>query len=100
MAEYRRSDRPADKAYEKDCEGFEHSDYRVRFGEEELAEDQPGDLAVKQEIVPLNRRTDRASDERATQLRAVLGVGQRRSTKFDCGHLGVPPNSIFRRADR
>ena len=94
MAEDRRPDRPTDKADEEDREGLQYADQRVRLGEEELAEDQPRDLAVKQEIVPFDGRADRAGNQRAAQLRAVLGVGKRADANFDCRHLGFP-KSIF-----
>src|SRR5208282_3636686 len=68
MAEYRRPDRPPEKSDEKDRERLEHADDWIRLRKEKFAEDQPGDLAVKQEIVPLDRRADRACDQGTAQL--------------------------------
>jgi hypothetical protein len=47
VAEYRRPDRPADKPDEKDREGLEHADQRIRFGEKQFAEDQRRNLAIE-----------------------------------------------------
>ena len=74
MTEERRPDRPGDKADGIDRKRLQHADQRVGFGEEELPEGEAGDDAVEQEIVPLDRRADRARDHRPPQLRAVIGV--------------------------
>src|SRR5438309_3666213 len=76
MAEYSRSDGPAEKSDEKDGERLQHADQRVGLREEELAEDEPRHLAIEQEIVPFDRRAHRAGDQRAAQLRAMLGFRQ------------------------
>jgi hypothetical protein len=65
MAKDRCSDGPADKSDEENSERFEHADQWIRFGKEELAKDQRGDLAIEQKVVPLDRRTDRAGDHGA-----------------------------------
>jgi hypothetical protein len=65
MAEDRRPDRPRDKADGVDREGLQCPDQRVRLREIELGENQPGDRAVDEEIVPFDRRADRAGDHRA-----------------------------------
>src|SRR5260370_140313 len=62
MAENRRPDGPAEKSDEKDGKRLQHADQRVGLREEALAENQSGHLAVKQEIVPFDRRADRAGD--------------------------------------
>src|SRR5207237_9389005 len=77
MAEERRPDRPRDKADGVDREGLQHADQRVGFGEEKLPEGEARDDAVEEEIVPLDRRADRARDYRPPQLRAMIGLGQR-----------------------
>jgi hypothetical protein len=99
MPEDRRSDWPADKADEKDGEGFEHADYRVRFGEEELAEDKPRDLAVKQEIVPFNRGPDRAGDQSTAQLRTMFEIGKPTRRDIGCRHR-ISPHSSAHDRDR
>src|SRR5262249_38109257 len=72
MAEYRRSDRPTEKSDEKDREGLQNADDRIRLRKKELAEDQPCDLPVKQKVIPFNRSPDRAGDQRTAQLPAML----------------------------
>src|SRR6516225_1109905 len=86
MAEYRRPDRPADKSDEKNGERLEYADQRIRFGEEEFAEDQRSHLAVQQEIVPLDRGADRAGDHGAAQMRAMLCFGKLTRCDFGCRH--------------
>src|SRR5207237_10482060 len=90
MAEYSRSDGPAEKSDEKDGERLQHADQRVGLREEELAEDQPRHLAVKQEIVPFDCRADRAGDQSTPQLPVVLGLGEAACGNFGCRHR-VPP---------
>src|SRR5215469_10159613 len=98
MAEDRCPDRPADKADEEDCERLQHADDRIRLREEELAEDQPRHLAVKQKIVPFDRRADRAGYKSTTQLPAVLGLGDPARGNFGCCHCNSLPDQ-GRRAD-
>ena len=76
MAEDRRADRPPDKADEEHAERLEHTDQWIGFGEEELAEHQPGDRAVQQEVVPFDRGADRAGDQGATQVAMMFGRGK------------------------
>jgi hypothetical protein len=73
MAKDRRSDRTSDKTDEKHSERLQHADERIGFGKEQLAEDQPGYLAVEQEVVPFDRGANRAGDQGSAQLRAVFG---------------------------
>ncbi len=94
MAEDRRPDGPTDKTDEEDGERLKHADQRVGLGEEELAEDEPRHLAVKQEVVSLDRRADRAGDDGAAQLPAMLGVGKRADANFDRRHLGFPQRTF------
>ena len=93
MAEYRRADRPTEKPYEKNGKRLEHADQRIRLREEKLAENQAGHLAVKQEIVPFDCRTDRAGDQGAAQLPAMLGFGEAACGNFGCRHR-VPPKAV------
>src|SRR6202022_1771720 len=75
-AEYRRPGGPAQKPDEKDGERLEHADQWIGFGEEEFAEDQCGHLAVEQEIIPFDRRADRAGDHGAPQMRPMVELGK------------------------
>ncbi|MBV8455580.1 MAG: hypothetical protein JO122_03070, partial [Acetobacteraceae bacterium] len=54
MAEDRRADRARDEAHRIDGESLQHTDQRIRVGEEKLAENKAGYNAVKQEIVPFD----------------------------------------------
>ena len=74
MAEYRRADRPPDKPDKENAERLENADQGSGLGEEERSEDQRAHLAVKQEIIPFDRGADRAGDQCAVQLRAMLDV--------------------------
>jgi hypothetical protein len=76
MTEDCRSDRPRDKANGVDSEGLQCPDQRVRLREIELGENQPGDRAVDEEIVPFDRRAHRAGNHRAPQLGAMLEYGK------------------------
>src|SRR5438477_10066114 len=86
MTENRRPDRPSDKTDEEDPECLQDSDERVGAGKEELAEDQPRHLSVKQEIVPLDRCADGASNNSTAQLSAMLVFGDVGSTDLGSGH--------------
>jgi hypothetical protein len=58
VAEDRRADRAPDKADEIGSEGGERRRERIRIGKEQLAENEPGRRAVKEEVVPLDRGTN------------------------------------------
>ena len=60
MAEDRCADPAGDKADRINGKGLQHADQWVGLGKEELTEDQTGDDAVEQEVVPLDRRADSA----------------------------------------
>ena len=74
MTEDRRADRAVNEAHRIDGKCLQHAYQRVGFGKEEFAEDQPGDDAVKQEIVPLDRRANGAGDYRPAKLRAMVSL--------------------------
>jgi len=87
MPEDRSTDRASDKADGVDGKRLQYADQRVGFGKEQLAEDQTGDDAVEQEVVPFDRRADGAGDHRAPQLSGVLGLGYGPHSDLGCGHL-------------
>jgi hypothetical protein len=66
------ADWASDKADSIDGKRLQHTDQRVGLGKEEFAENQASDDAVEQEIVPLDRRADRARDYGLAQFNAVL----------------------------
>ena len=76
MAEERRSYGPGDKADGIDTERLQRPDQRVGRWKEQLGKDQRRDDDVEQKIVRLDHRADRAGDNRAAQLCAVLGIGE------------------------
>jgi hypothetical protein len=90
MAEYRRSNRTGDKADRVNHKGLQCSGQRVGAGEIELREDEPGNRAVDEEIVPFDRGADRAGDHRAAQLPPVLELRQR-SRRDDGRHAPFLP---------
>src|SRR5271169_5242526 len=95
MAEYRRPDGPAEKSDEKDGERLQHADDRIRLRKEKFAEDQPCHLAVEQEIVPFDRRADRAGDQGTAQLPAMLGLGEVAHRNFGYRHLRFPQSTFL-----
>jgi hypothetical protein len=86
MTEDRRSNRTPDKADEKDPERLQHANDRIGFGKEQFAEDQPGHRTVEQEVVPFDRRADRAGDDGSPQLPAMFGLGDGARWDFGCRH--------------
>ncbi len=100
MAEDRRPDRPRDKADGIDREGLQRAGERIGSREIELRENQPGDRAVDEEIVPLDRRADGAGNHRPAQLRAMLQYGQSIRRAIGGRHCCVPPrgSALCRRA--
>ena len=86
MTENRCPDRSSDKTDEENPECLQDADERVGAGKEELAEDQPRHLSVKQEIVPLDRCADGAGNDSAAQLSAMLVFGHAGSTDLGGDH--------------
>ena len=73
MAEDRGADRATDEADEIGAEGGKRRGQRIFVGKVELAEDEAGGGAVKEEVVPLDGGADGRGDDRLAQLRAVVG---------------------------
>jgi hypothetical protein len=97
MAEDRGPHGPGEEAHGVDQEGLERADQRVGLREEEFGEDEAGDGAVEEEIVPLDRGADRAGDDGAGELGPVLGLGERAGSGGDGGcHAACLP--IVRRS--
>jgi hypothetical protein len=74
VAKNRGADRPGNEAYVEDDVGLQGPDQWIRIREKQFREDQPGDGAVEQEVVPLDRGADRAGDQCSPQLPTVLQV--------------------------
>jgi hypothetical protein len=91
MAEDCRADWPGDEANCINGKGLQHPDQWVGLGKEELAEDQTGDDAVEQEVVPLDRRADGAGDYGPPQLSAVIGLGNSAPEEFGRRHPILQP---------
>ena len=89
MTEDRGADRAGGKADEISAEGKQRCRQRLLVGEVELAEDETGGGAVKEEVVPLDGGADGRSDHRLAQLRAVFSLRQRHVCR--CHSHGVPP---------
>src|SRR5438309_8534899 len=68
MAEDCRSDWPGDKPYGVDQKDVEGSHRGIGLGEEELGKDECGGGGVEKEVIPLDRRADRAGDDGSTEL--------------------------------
>jgi hypothetical protein len=77
----------------KNGERLGHADQWIRFGKEGLAEGERGHLAIEQEVVPLDRRTDRAGDHGAAQVRTVVKFGKVIRGRIGGGHRNSSPAS-------
>ena len=73
VAEDRGADRPRDEPDRVDAERLQRADQRIGVREVQLGEDQAGDGAVEEEVVPLDGGADGARDDRAPELYAVVG---------------------------
>ena len=91
MAEDRGADGSCNKADEIDAKRFEGTHQWRRFREEELREDNARDLAIEQEIVPLDRGPNRARDRRPPQLRAMIALGKRANCGLSSCHQTILP---------
>src|SRR5712664_643352 len=67
VSEYCRADRTGDKPDRVNGKGLENAGEGIRMRKEQLAEDQAGHDAVKEEVVPLDGGADRAGDDGAPQ---------------------------------
>ena len=90
MAEDRRTDRACGKADGVDRERLQRARQRIGLGEIQLGEDERRPLAVEEEIVPFDRRADRAGDHGAPQLGAMVEV-EKRVTATSATVIGDPP---------
>ena len=81
MAENGGAERARDKADRIDRERFEHADQRIGFREEQLAENEPGDDAVEEKVVPFDGGADGARDDGAAQLTAMRSLRATRPTQ-------------------
>src|SRR3954452_9739254 len=86
MPENRGSDRARDEAAGLDAEGLQRSDPRVRMREKQLGENQAGDGAIQEEIVPLDRGPDSGRDNGAAKLDLMLGWGEASEVAVDGCH--------------
>ena len=93
VAENRGAYRAGNKADCVNAEGLQSTDQRIGRREVQLRKDQPGDGAVQKEIIPLDRRADRAGDHRPAQLHPMLEVGERARRNIRCRHLSS--SSLF-----
>ena len=76
MSKNRGADRARDEADGIDAEGLQGSDPRVRMREKQLGENQAGDGAIQEKIVPLDRGPDCGRDNGAAKLGLMLGRGE------------------------
>jgi hypothetical protein len=70
------ADRAGNEADRVDAERLQRSHPRVGMREEQFCEHQPGDRAVKKEVVPFDRGADGRGDHRAAKLNLMLGWGK------------------------
>jgi len=87
MPENRGANRPRDKSDKEDAERLQRIHPGIGAGKEHLPEHQPGHRAVDQEIVPFDRRADRAGDDGAAQMPRVLGFRQPTRKPVCRGHF-------------
>lgn len=73
MPEDRSPDRPRDEADRIDGEGLQRADPGIGMRKEQFCENQAGDGAVEEEVIPLDRGPDRGGDHRTTHLQLMLG---------------------------
>jgi hypothetical protein len=83
VAEDRAANRPGDEPHCVDGEVLQHANQGIRLGKEKLAEDETHYRAVEQKIMPFDACADRASDDSALQLRAMIGA--RQGVRCDAG---------------
>ena len=91
MAENGSPDRPRNEADGVDGEGFERSDPRVRMRKKQLGEDQAGDGAVEEKIIPRDRGADGRGDHGAAQLNLMFRRGE--GSGVDIGYCHERPSS-------
>ena len=87
------ADRPRDEADGIDGEGLERADPWVGVREEQLGEDEAGDGAVEEEVVPFDRGPDGGGDDGAAKLNLMLGWGEGSGLDIEGCHELVLRNS-------
>jgi hypothetical protein len=70
------ADRSRDEADRIDAECFQGADQRIRLGKEQFGENEPGDHAVKKEVIPFDRRSNRAGSDGPPQLSLMVEFRQ------------------------
>src|SRR2546426_590324 len=76
MAEDGRPERPGDEPHRVDEEDVEGGDQGSGLGEEQFGKDEACGGRVQKEVVPLDRRSDRAGDDRSPELFPLVGGGR------------------------
>src|ERR1700761_8225925 len=76
MAKNGGSDRARDEAHGIDREGLQRSDPGVGMRKEQFCENEAGDRAVEEKIVPFDRGPDGGRDHRTAKLNLMLGWGE------------------------
>jgi hypothetical protein len=86
MPKDRGTDRARNKTDRENGERLQDAGQGIGRRKIQLREDQCRHLAIQQEIVPFDRRADRAGDHRAAQLGAVIQVEDWDGTDLGYGH--------------
>jgi hypothetical protein len=89
MPKDRGTDRARNKTDRENGERLQDAGQGIGRRKIQLREDQCRHLAIQQEIVPFDRRADRAGDHRAAQLGAVIQVEDWDGTDLN-GHGNSP----------
>ena len=93
MPENGGADRTCNEADRIDRKGLERSDPWIGVREEQLGEDEAGDGAVEEEVVPFDRGPDRGGDDGAAKLNLMLGWGEGSGLDIEGCHELVLRNS-------
>jgi hypothetical protein len=89
------ADRTGDKANRVDGKRLQRANQWIGRGEIQLREDQAGYLAVQQEIVLLDGRTDRAGADGPTKLRVMVCLRQGARHDARCRHGGTSLKTVI-----
>ena len=95
MPENGGADRACHKADGIDGKGLKRADPGIGMREKQLGEDEAGDGAVEEEIVPLDRGADRGRDHGAAELDLMFGCGERSDVDPKGCHGCFLPNRHF-----
>ncbi len=99
VAENGRAYRPCYKADRIDKESLQCADDRIRLRKIQLREDQAGHRTVEEEVVPLDRGTDRAGDDGSAQLAPSVLIGEGHRPCLRGSHLASPQTRAICRID-